>query len=362
MAGSILYLVPDLLGLKGGIAHYGRLVCQALSQSAFSLDVLSLIDRDPGDDSFANDMGINYQPCHGSRTFFVRQALATTLRHRPLIILVGHPNFSSLGWCLARISGAQLVVFIYGIDVFKPLAMNRRWALRRANQIISISQFTARQAVRTNRISPERIRILHNCLNPRLGTLTSSVRSEENLSMLTVGRLSVYEQYKGHDYVIRSMPALLARFPNLIYHIVGDGDWRPTLERLAEQTQVSHAVRFHGMVSEESLMQHYANADVFIMPSRGEGFGFVFLEAMAHAKPVIGGNVDATPEVIVDGVTGYLVNPTSVESIVDAASQLLGNAELRRQMGQAAVQHVNQNFGFDKFKHQLNAYLAELKA
>ncbi len=179
--------------------------------------------------------------------------------------------------------------------------------------------------------------------------------------MLTVARLSIQEQYKGHDYVIRALPILLARFPDLVYHIIGGGSWRPQLEKLAAQENVSEAVHFHGIVSEEELHRLYAEASLFIMPSRGEGFGFVFLEAMAQGTPVIGGNVDATPEVIADGETGYLVNPTSVEAIVAAASRLLGDETLRRRMGQAGRRRVEQEFSFSQFQRQLVSYLSEIQ-
>ncbi|MDQ3928909.1 MAG: glycosyltransferase family 4 protein, partial [Chloroflexota bacterium] len=165
---------------------------------------------------------------------------------------------------------------------------------------------------------------------------------------------------KGHDYVIRAMPALLSRFPGLSYDIIGGGDWQPYLQSLAEEEGVSHAVRFHGVVPEEELRERYTAASVFVMPSRCEGFGFVFLEAMAQGTPVIGGNLDASPEVILDGKTGYLVNPTSVQAIVDTTSRLLADQALRNRMGEAAASYVEQRFSFERFRQQLAEYVAEL--
>jgi phosphatidylinositol alpha-1,6-mannosyltransferase len=178
--------------------------------------------------------------------------------------------------------------------------------------------------------------------------------------MLTVARLSQAEQYKGHDFVIRAMPTLLERFPKLVYHVVGDGDWRRDLDALAGQMRVERAVRFHGSVSEQELRRHYAQASVFVMPSRAEGFGFVFLEAMAHGLPVVAGNVDATSEVVVDGETGYLVDPTSVRALVTAISRLLGDRDLRLLMGSAGRARVRENFGYDRFRMRLSELLADL--
>jgi phosphatidylinositol alpha-1,6-mannosyltransferase len=362
MNQSILYLVPDLFGPPGGIARYCRMVCRALQEDGQHPTVLALRDQGGGcDEKTRSCLGDSYHPCQGSRTSFVRQALRAIIRRRPALILVGHPYFSPLGWALSRLTGTRWASFAYGIEAWKPLPLLRRWTLRQADQIIAISRFTARQAIRANQISPQKVRILHNCLDPQFERLAQFEKTPSDLSMLTVARMSLHEQYKGHDYVIQAMPALLERFPGLTFRIVGDGDDRARLEDLAVREGVARAVRFHGIVSEEDLRRLYAETSLFIMPSRGEGFGFVFLEAMAQGTPAIGGNVDATPEVIADGETGYLVNPTSVEAIVAAAARLLGDEALRRRMGQAAMRRVEQEFSFPQFRQRLASYLLELQ-
>lgn len=359
---TVLYLVPDLLGRPSGIARYSRMVLLALTSDGWNLELVALMDAvEMGHTASPMISGVEYAPCGGSRYEFIREAALATHRHHPVLILAGHPNFAPLGWLLARLSGAPLVNFIYGIDVFLPLSAPRRWALQRSDRILSISHFTARRAIERNGIPPDRVRVLHNCLDPQFEEPIPLEQDGANLSMLTVARLSQSEQYKGHDYVIQAMPALLRRFPHLIYNIVGDGDWRPALEALAGQMGVEGSVRFHGSVSEEELRKHYARATLFIMPSRAEGFGFVFLEAMAHGLPVVAGSVDATPEVVVDGETGYLVEPTSIESIVTAASRLLGDEALRQRMGQAALIRVRQAFGFSQFREALVGHVSELR-
>ncbi len=95
------------------------------------------------------------------------------------------------------------------------------------------------------------------------------------------------------------------------------------------------------------------------MPSHSEGFGFVFLEAMAYGLPIIGGNVDATPEVVIDGETGLLVNPSSVDEITCTASRLLGDMQLRERMAKAGMEHVQSKFSFNNFKQTLYQYLLQ---
>ncbi len=361
MTLPVLYLVPDLMSPWSGIARYGRMVCHALLEEGTPLTVVARVDPPAAGDSGVESR-MTYWPCDGSVRAFIQRSLAGAFQQRPAFLLAGHANFAPLGWLLAGLVGARLVTFIYGIDVFRPLSPWRRWALQRSDLIISISRFTAQQAAEINRAPSKKMRILHNCIDPGFLQPFQAAGQESGLSMLTVGRVSLAEQYKGQDQVIQAMPALLSRFPELLYHVVGDGDWRPALEKLAQQQGVSGAVRFHGVVSEKELRHRYSEATLFIMPSRAEGFGFVFLEAMVHGLPVIAGNMDASPEVVMDGETGILVDPTSVGSIVAASTRLLADETLRRQMGRNGQERVLKEFGPAGFRSSLMTYLAELSS
>lgn len=357
----VLYLIPELAGPPGGIARYSRIACDALIEGNAELTVMALKDSLSAQrNRFTACSGVSYEPCGQSRRRFVQRSIGAVVRDRPDIILAGHPNFSLLGWLLSRMIRAPMVSFVYGIDITQPLGPIRRRALQRSDRVFSISQFTAQRATEANGILPNRVRILHNCLDPWFDVPYERREGLRQPSLLTVARLSLAERYKGHDYVIRAMPTLRKRFPGLVYHVVGGGDWQSELESLASRLGVAEAIRFHGFVSEEELRQHYIHASLFIMPSRGEGFGFVFLEAMAHGLPVIGGNVDATPEVVRDGETGFLVNPTSVESIVTAASRLLDDPALRSRMGAAARRWVGEQFNYPGFRERLHYLLGEV--
>lgn len=359
---KILYLVPDLIGPPGGIGRYGRLVCRALLGAQRSVDVISLLDKEPAKGTAAETMpGARYSPCGGSRWRFVNKSIGTALRQRPNLVICGHANFGPLAATAARLARAPYGVFIYGIEVWEPLSPLRKRALQNAAVVWSISAFTARRAVQTNGLNPDRVRILHNCLDPEFRP-PSQVLFKRAPTLLTVSRLSRAEQYKGHDYIIRALPALRKQFPNLTYAVVGDGDWMPDLQRLARDCGVEESVRFHGFISNAELENQYRQAAVYAMPSRGEGFGFVFLEAMAYGLPVVGGNVDATAEVVENGTTGIIVDPQSAADIAQAIGQLLENPELRVQMGQAGQERVASLFGFDRFQETFLTYLQEMGA
>jgi glycosyltransferase involved in cell wall biosynthesis len=136
--------------------------------------------------------------------------------------------------------------------------------------------------------------------------------------LLTVSRLAASERYKGHDRVISLLPRVLERNPDVAYLVVGDGVDRQRLEELAQSMGVAHAMRFAGHVPHQELPDYFRLADVFVMPSTGEGFGIVFLEAAASGLPVIGGNRDGSVDALADGNIGTLVDPNQQVDLVEA--------------------------------------------
>ncbi len=362
MPSTVLFIAPDMFGPPGGIARYGQMVSKSLVEAGIDLEVITLLDTGLEiPKSWKENAHFRYKSSRGSRFNFILRGILAAISRRPDIILIGHVNFAPLGYLLAKITGAKWATFIYGIDVWRRLRMIRRLALRLSDLIIAISGFTAQKSEEVNGVDRRKIRILYNCISPDfVKEIVPKQVKTRTLSILTVARLTQAERYKGHDYVIRAVSLLKNRFPDLIYHIVGTGDWQPELETLAKELGVSNQVLFHGRVSEMELLEHYRSASIFVMPSRCEGFGFVFIEAMAHGLPVIGGNLDASPEVIVNGQTGFLVDPTSVESIVNAVTTLLETPGLHEVIGQAAVSHVKDKFGFNRFQETLLQYLDEM--
>lgn len=359
---SVLYLVPDLIGPPGGIARYCRLVCESLLNSRFDVTTVSLMDRSDAITQASLLFPNMSYSCHsGSRVQFGVTAFRQSIQHQPQLILVGHPHFAGLGYAIHKLIQAPMIVFTYGVDVWRRLPVLVRYALQQSERIISISQFTADIAVKCNTLNPQKIRILHNCLDPKFEQTSCRNIDTSRRSLLTVARITPLEQYKGHDRVLHSLPHLLKIFPDLIYDVVGDGEGRAALEQLATDLGVANAVRFHGIVSDERLRELYAQASIFIMPSAREGFGFVFLEAMVNGLPIVAGNQDATPEVVIDGENGLLVNPSATNEIIGAVTHLLSNDELRLHLGEAGIQRVRQKFSFAQFQNTLSEIFTELE-
>ncbi len=238
--------------------------------------------------------------------------------------------------------------------------------LRRADVVTAPSQFTAGKLQQIQSLPETKIQILPWGLDPEFLALAESAsgfslptETPNSRYVLAVGRWSSAERYKGFDTLIRVLPALLRETPDLHLLFVGGGDDRPSLEALAKVIKVEQRVHFLTGISREQLIACYASADVFALPSSGEGFGFVFLEAMALAKPAIGGNHGGIPDIIEEGKTGFLVTHGDEEQLAAKLNILLCDRALREEMGRRGRDRVMQKFSFQNFETRLRELLTK---
>lgn len=171
--------------------------------------------------------------------------------------------------------------------------------------------------------------------------------------VLTVGRMSAAERYKGHDQLIDAWPGVLHRIPGATLMIVGDGDDRQRLQQKSLRAGLASSVTFTGYVDQQTLSALYAQAALFSLPSRGEGFGLVYLEAMSHGLPCIGSIHDAAGEVIEDGKTGRLVSQDDIDGMAMTISDLLSNESDRKRMGAAGRRRLDEQFSFERFSKRM---------
>jgi glycosyltransferase involved in cell wall biosynthesis len=162
--------------------------------------------------------------------------------------------------------------------------------------------------------------------------------------------LSPDDSYKNLDYVIRAMPDVQRRVPDAHLVIVGHGSDRRRLEAVARDAGAADIVHFAGFVAAERLPSFYQHCDVFVLPSVGEGFGIVFLEAMFFAKPCLGARATAVPEVIEHGVSGWLCDPTELDRLHAPIADLLLDSELSTRLGAAGQRRLVEHFSFDAFR------------
>ncbi len=148
--------------------------------------------------------------------------------------------------------------------------------------------------------------------------------------LMTVARLWSGDIYKGVDVTIRALPKILQSFPNLKYIVIGRGDDRPRLEQLTKDLGIGDRVIFAGFVPTEDLVNHYRLADAYIMPSQ-EGFGIVYLEAMACGVPVLSGNADGSADPLQDGTLGWPVPHRDPDAVAQGCIEILKGNDQRCQ-------------------------------
>jgi glycosyltransferase involved in cell wall biosynthesis len=208
--------------------------------------------------------------------------------------------------------------------------------VRRADRIIATSRYSSERIARFYGVSPSQIFIVPELIELQAweAALRSAPREEGPLRVLCVA----------HLYSRKGIDTLLEAFARLkgaaILRIVGIGPESRRLERLARSLAISDRVQFLGQLSFRALIAEYRNASVFALPTSQEGFGIVFLEAMAASLPIVAGDAAAVPEVVRDGVTGILVKPHDCEAFARALQLLLDQPETRKAMGAAGCAEV----------------------
>lgn len=285
-------------------------------------------------------------------------------RRRPKLVLAAHPNLAPIVRAMHVVApGMKSVICTHGVEVWEELSPMRKRGLRRASLVLAPSKATAEFLVSLQGVKKERIRVLPWALDPDFEVKTGAkvpAGFPAGRVVLAVGRWLANERYKGMDTLILALPRLLQHWPDLQLVIVGTGDDREWLENIARDSGVQRHVHFLTGLNYAELSATYAAAEIFALPSRGEGFGFVYLEAMAHGKPVIGGAHGGAPEVIQDGVTGYVVQHGDTVQLATSIDALLSNPDTARQMGLKGRERVDREFRFSTFAKSFKKMLREL--
>lgn len=353
-----LALVTDAFGGNGGIAQYNRDFLSALANGGSLSSITVLPRRAPR--QVAAPTPIKQIPARPGRIVYALTALLTALRRPVDIVFCGHLYMAPLGWLIARVKRAKLVVQMHGIEAWAGPSRLRRTAVEAADLILCVSRHTRASVVRWAAIAPERIMIVPNTVAPLFApgdgsALRRALALDGKRVLLTVGRMDSRERYKGHDRVIAAIPGLAQRGHDLVYLIIGEGDDRVRLEQFARVAGVANRVRFLGAVSPEYLAEAYRLADLFVMPSTGEGFGIAFLEAMASGTPAIGLDAAGARDALVDGELGNLVPEAGLPAALDRA---LG---LPRPDPQALAAQVRARFGGAAFAANVGRVVDRLR-
>ncbi len=363
-------LFPEL-DAPGGVQRAGRHLAAVLSEfaSGRGLDcrILSLNDTPELHRMTLGGREFVFTGCEQGKTRLVTGALRAARRGARLV-LAAHPHLAPVAQAMRFLAPRlKTIVCTHGVEVWEPMSGLRRRALRRANVVLAPSHDTADHVAAQQQVPRDRIRVLPWALDPQFeALLTAAPLTTLPLGypggrvILSVGRWLAGERYKGVDHLISALPRLLTRWPDLQILAIGEGDDRPWLEHLAAERGLRRHVHFLSGLTPGEIVACYAACEIFALPSKAEGFGLVYLEAMASGKPVIGGAHGGAPEVIRDGVTGYLVQHGDVAQLATALDTLLSDPAHAREMGERGRARVERDFRFPAFAKALKKILREL--
>ncbi len=248
---------------------------------------------------------------------------------------------------LSRELNIPSVVTVHGLDAFFDNQVHGyagQWCkrvtqsvYRLASQVICISDKVAGK-VGDDAGAPVNMRVIYNGVDARMFSPSPTISLPNTI--LSVGNLI---SIKGHELLLRALAAILPQYPQISCEIIGDGPERQRLSRLASDCNVAGRVRFLGRQSRKQVAEAMRRCMLFALPSRYEGLGCVYLEAMSTAKPVIACRGQGIDEIIQHGRNGWLIHPGNLPELIAALSALMQSPQLRRQIGEAARRTVLQS-------------------
>ena len=337
---NVLALVTDAYGGRGGIAAVNRMALRAIAAHD-RVEEVHVLPRLHTDGVDAQPAGVRvWEAASRGKLAHVRAVARASLGRRWDLVVCGHLHLLPLA--LAVSGGAPTVLVVHGIEAWRgeggasgTVGPAKAAALRpltgRVHTVVAVSGFSlgryltwARPPRVEARVVPNGAHLERYSPGPKPAALLHRYGLHGKTVLMTICRLAASERYKGVDEVLEALGPLRRQVPDVAYIICGDGDDRLRLETKARSLGLAETVTFAGYVPEREKADHYRLADVFAMPSRGEGFGLVYLEALASGVPVVAGNADGAREVLQQGHLGVLVDPASSPDVCRGIVEALG--------------------------------------
>jgi phosphatidylinositol alpha-1,6-mannosyltransferase len=365
---QICFVFLEIFTREGGIQSYVKDVFRAyLSQpDAPPADVLLLRDA-PGCENPFEGSALTFRYLAMANANLGRLRLAATLgwqllRGQYSQVICGHARLGPLIAPLCQRFGVPYAVMTYGKEVWAPLPPRQRQALQQADSLWTISRYSRDIACEANGLDPGQMALLPCVVDgevftpgPKSPQLLAQYDLESSRILMTVARLWSGDIYKGVDVTIRALPAIAEAVPTVKYLVIGRGDDQPRLAQLAQDLGVADRVVFAGFVPTEALVDHYRLADAYVMPSQ-EGFGIVYLEAMACGIPVLSGDADGSADPVQDGRVGWRVPHRDPEAVAKACIEILVGTD-RRCDGSWLRQETLAYFSPESLQKQLRSLL-----
>ncbi|NJK73877.1 MAG: glycosyltransferase family 4 protein [Microcoleus sp. SU_5_6] len=338
-SANYLFCFLEIFASEGGIQSYVRDIFKAYISITETTnfppqaDVLLLRDSPDCNNPYERGNLIFHYLKTGNpwlgRLKFAAILLNFLLQKRPQRVFCGHIKLAPLIGSFCQLLGIPYTILTYGKEVWEPLSSRERMAMKQADTIWTISRYTRDRTCQFNNLNPAKFQIIPCTVDGEIFTIapkSSDLLTQYNLHdakiLLTVARLRSTDFYKGVDVTIQALPQIAKIFPNVKYLVVGRGNDRPRLAQLAADLGVAERVIFAGFVPTENLAAYYQLADAFVMPSQ-EGFGIVYLEALACGIPVLAGDADGSADPLQDGKLGWRVPHRNSEAVALACIEML---------------------------------------
>ncbi len=328
--------MPDYASAIGGIQTLSRFLVRALREILPEARICVISKNDTSYPELNADWTTTFTPLGWWPPKLRTVSLSVELFRRaaferPDLIITTHPNFSPVAYWLEKAFGIPYVAIGNGIDVWEIRSSQTRAALRNADQLLAISEYTRKRMASVLDLDASDIALFPCTVDPEEFVPKAKPRflrkryglREEQPVILTITRLASAERYKGYDQILSALPAVRERFHDVQYILGGRGPDHARIEALIKDLGVGENVILAGYVPAHELCEHYNLCDIFAMPSKGEGFGIVFLEAIACGKPVIAGNKDGSVDAVLNGEIGALVDPDDVAQIAETLIAIL---------------------------------------
>jgi phosphatidylinositol alpha-1,6-mannosyltransferase len=337
-----------------GIGRVARLMARVLGEevSAGRLEAEAIA---LSDDGAADDLGIPVRTLRGSRPRFVYEMHRAALRYSHFIY-----DFTGIARAHPRVAPLRrpYLTWIHGIEIWEGARADRLRRAQRADVLLANTEYTRARA---------------NALHPGLGhARVCWLATEENVAppmpstppeaptVLILSRLDAGGGYKGHRELITAWPRVMHEVSGARLVIAGDGPGMPTIRSWVDGSPARAQIELTGFVKDAVLDQLWQRASLFAMPSRGEGFGIAYVEAMRHGLPVLGSVHDAAVEVNADGEAGLNVDLDSPDELPSLLKGILDDGDALRRLGTSAHARWQREFRYDAFRARFLPFLSQL--
>jgi len=345
---KICYLNLATYSQTGGIENFNKTFLKALNSLA-KVTSISVYDKE-NDNTLENIDFKNFNKNKVKASLYLLKNIYNIDK-----LIVAHLNLLPIV-IVAKIINPKIKIYlsIYGIEVWKKLPFMHQIFLSKI-KILSISTYTTEIFTKYNNISKKNIFYLPPDTSDNIDKNFQNVYNDHEFNILSVTRLDSNDNYKGIDSMIKTIPLLISKIPNLKYTIIGKGDDKDRLIELSKELKVQNYIDFKGFV--EFIEPYYQYCDIFTLPSKGEGFGIVYIEAMKYEKPCIACDEGGQTDVVLDNETGYLCKYDDTNCLSERIINLYADVEKRNQFGKNGYKHFIENFTFDKFRDRLSNIL-----